>query len=60
MVLTPWPAAPDAMLRSNRDTIMRVGDVEVATLPTVAAAEPAALAAAAAGLPLDRWRAARQ
>jgi dethiobiotin synthetase len=55
VILTPWPADPDAMLRSNRDTIAELGEVEVATLATVAEPQPAALAAAAAGLPLDRW-----
>jgi dethiobiotin synthetase len=55
VILTPWPADPDAMLRSNRDTIARLGEVEVATLATVAEPQPAALAAAASGLPLDRW-----
>ena len=55
VVLTPWPAEPDAIARSNRETIVRIGEVEVATLAPVAQATPAALAAAAAALPLDRW-----
>ena len=36
VVLTPWPAAPDAMVRSNRATIARLGAVDVATLPRAA------------------------
>ena len=54
VVLTPWPEAPDAMQRSNRDTIAALGAVEVATLPRVGIAA-AELAAAGATLPLARW-----
>lgn len=54
VVLTPWPEAPDAMLRSNRAAIAAFGDVEVAGLPEVGVGVPE-LAAAGAGLPLDRW-----
>lgn len=53
VVLGPWPQAPDAMLRSNRETIAAHLGVEVVTLPHVAL-EPGALAAAGAA-----WRAAR-
>ena len=55
VVLTPWPENPDAMLRSNRETIAGLGETEVATLGRVAAPQPAALAAAGAKLPLVRW-----
>ena len=55
VVLTPWPGRPDAIVRSNRETIARLGEVEVATLGVLAAPEPGALAAAAAQLPLERW-----
>jgi len=55
VVLTPWPAQPTVMERSNRETIARRGEVEVATLPPVARAEPELLAAAGAELPLERW-----
>lgn len=54
VVLTPWPGAPDAMLRSNREAVEALGAVEVAGLPEVGTAVPA-LAAAGAQLPLDRW-----
>jgi dethiobiotin synthetase len=33
VVLTPWPDEPSVMERSNRETIARLGNVEVATLP---------------------------
>jgi dethiobiotin synthetase len=55
VVLTPWPRHPEAILRSNRETIARLGETEVATLSRVAAPQPAALAAAGATLPLARW-----
>jgi dethiobiotin synthetase len=52
VVLTPWPAHPTAMQHSNRETIERLGGVDVWTLPEIAAADPTALAAAGAELPL--------
>src|ERR1019366_8809367 len=55
VVLTPWPDDPSVMERSNRETIARHGDVEVAGLGFVPGPDPAALAAATAGLPLERW-----
>jgi dethiobiotin synthetase len=55
VVLTPWPDQPSVMERSNRDTIASRGEVEVATLPPVARADPPLLAAAGAELPLERW-----
>ena len=53
--MTPWPAEPDAIVRSNRDTIQRLLKVQVAGLPFVASAEPGLLAAAGASVPLRRW-----
>ena len=50
VVLTPWPAEPSAIERSNRETIERLGGVPVATLPHVAAPDPDLLAAAGASL----------
>jgi dethiobiotin synthetase len=56
VVLTPWPAQPDEIERSNRDTIARLGEVAVAVLPRIPRADPQALARAGAALPLDDWR----
>jgi dethiobiotin synthetase len=55
VVLTPWPDAPGEIERSNRETIMRLGDVAVQTLPLIERGDPALLAAAGARLPLDEW-----
>ncbi|MCW2984063.1 MAG: bioD [Conexibacter sp.] len=55
VVITPWPEEPTAMQRSNRDTIARLGDVEVATLARVPGFSPPELAVAGATLPYDRW-----
>lgn len=55
VVLTPWPEAPDEIARSNRETIDRLGGVPVATLKELPGPDPAALAAAGAGLPLEEW-----
>jgi dethiobiotin synthetase len=55
VVLTPWPAEPDALERSNRSTIERLGGVEVATLGRISSPTVQALAAAAASLPVARW-----
>jgi dethiobiotin synthetase len=55
VVITPWPAEPSAMERSNAATIARACDVEVAFLPHVASLTPAALAGAAGDLALDAW-----
>jgi dethiobiotin synthetase len=55
VVLTPWPEHPDTALRSNRETIVRLGKMEVATLGRLPAPQLAALAAAGATLPLARW-----
>jgi dethiobiotin synthetase len=52
VVITPWPEEPSPMELSNRETIARLGDVDVWTLPEIASADPAALAAAGAALPL--------
>jgi dethiobiotin synthetase len=55
VVLTPWPAQPGALELSNRETIARLGAVEVATLAPVASADPAELARAGSTLPWRRW-----
>jgi dethiobiotin synthetase len=55
VVLTPWPQAPSAVERSNRETISRHGRVAVATLPQIREATPELLSAAGNLLPLDEW-----
>ncbi len=56
VVLTPWPARPSDMHHSNRDTIARLGSVEVMTLGELdlrrAALNPRPQ------LPVERWVAA--
>jgi dethiobiotin synthetase len=54
VVLTPWPAEPSVMERSNRDTIARRGAVDVWTLPAVTPAVED-LARAGARLPVREW-----
>jgi dethiobiotin synthetase len=55
VVLTPWPASPGALERSNRATIARLGGVPVSTLGQIPRAERALLAAAGRSLPLAEW-----
>ena len=55
VVMTPWPAEPHALERSNRETIERLGGVSVATLPRIARADPQLLAAAGRSLPVQDW-----
>jgi dethiobiotin synthetase len=40
VVLTPWPDAPAAIERSNRETIAALGEVEVETLPRLDLSAP--------------------
>jgi dethiobiotin synthetase len=55
VVMTPWPAAPDVIELSNRETIERLGKVEVATLEHVSPLTRTTLASAAQSLPYERW-----
>ncbi|MFZ2052116.1 MAG: dethiobiotin synthase [Solirubrobacteraceae bacterium] len=55
VVLTPWPADPSPMELSNRATIERLGEVEVAGLPLIAGPDPALLGAAAEQLSWRSW-----
>jgi dethiobiotin synthetase len=55
VVLTPWPQMPSVMESSNRETIARLGAVEVQTLPRVPAPEPSQLAHAGDELPWRQW-----
>jgi dethiobiotin synthetase len=54
VVLTPWPAQPSAMQRSNLDAISQLGRVEVATLAEVGV-DVDQLALAGATLPYACW-----
>jgi len=51
VVLTPWPAQAGEMEHSNRETIARLGQVEVETLPALAVRK----IGPQPHLPLDRW-----
>lgn len=53
VVLTPWPSEPNAVERSNRETIERLAGVPVWGLPPTA---PRSLADAGERLPLDSLR----
>jgi dethiobiotin synthetase len=55
VVLTPWPDEPSALERSNRETIARLGEVEVEVLATVAHPQGSDLRAAGERLPWRRW-----
>jgi len=55
VVLTPWPRRSSVLERSNRETIARMGEVEVGLLGRVRRPDPAVLARAGAGLPWRDW-----
>ena len=55
VVLTPWPEQPSELERSNRETIARMGHVEVEALARVARPGMTELARAGALLPWQRW-----
>jgi dethiobiotin synthetase len=55
VVLTPWPSAPTEIERSNRDTIARMGEIEVTILDEIASPNIAELARAGARLPWRDW-----
>jgi len=55
VVLTPWPEEPTAIERSNRETIARVGEVEVEILPPISRPVAVELAGAGESLPWRRW-----
>jgi dethiobiotin synthetase len=56
VVLTPWPEAPGEMACSNRDTIARLGKIEVVALGRVQSPAAADLAWAGSALPWRHWR----
>jgi dethiobiotin synthetase len=55
VVLTPWPAQPSVVESSNRETLARLGEVEVAVLPLVPGPDLVALARAGETLPWRQW-----
>jgi dethiobiotin synthetase len=55
VVITPWPVEPSPMERSNRETIERLGGVEVHTIGLLPSGLPADLAPAGEALPLKSW-----
>ncbi|MFY9469922.1 MAG: dethiobiotin synthase [Solirubrobacterales bacterium] len=52
VVLSPWPRTPTSMQRSNRESVEKLCDAEVFTLPETT---PDSLAAAGADLPVEDW-----
>jgi dethiobiotin synthetase len=55
VVLTPWPSQPTELELSNRETIVRLGRVDVATLGSVDPGSPESLVAAAGDWDLEAW-----
>jgi dethiobiotin synthetase len=55
VVFTPWPSDPGRIEESNRETVARLGKVEVATLVRVERAEPESLSRAGGSLPIAQW-----
>jgi dethiobiotin synthetase len=55
VVLSPWPARPSRLERSNRESIAHFGAVEVEGLARVRGADRRELARAGAMLPWRRW-----
>ena len=55
VVLTPWSSQPSAMEQSNRDTIARLGDIEVAALPRIPGPDLMALAGSGTQVPWREW-----
>jgi dethiobiotin synthetase len=55
VVLTPWPSEPTQMQQSNRETITRLGRVEIATLEEIASPGIAGLARAGNCIPWRDW-----
>jgi len=55
VVLTPWPDTPAGLERSNRETIARLGEIEVSGLEHVPSPAAGDLARAGDALPWRRW-----
>jgi dethiobiotin synthetase len=52
VVMTPWPATPEPIEVSNRETVERLGGVAVTGLPVT---DPDSLAQAGSHLPIEEW-----
>jgi hypothetical protein len=50
--MTPWPATPEPIEVSNRETVERLGGVAVTGLPVT---DPDSLAQAGSHLPIEEW-----
>jgi len=59
VVITPWPQQPSVLERSNRETIARMGTVEVAGLDLARDRSLQELARIGSQLPWREWLAAR-
>jgi dethiobiotin synthetase len=55
VVLNQWPEEPGPLERSNLETLRKLGEVELLTLPRLPGPDRGALAAAGDGLPWRRW-----
>jgi dethiobiotin synthetase len=55
VVLTPWPASPSMIERSNLATLQRLGATGVSTLGSIPLPDPELLLAASEGLALEAW-----
>jgi dethiobiotin synthetase len=55
VVLTPWPEQPNEMEQSNRDTIARMGEIEVVGLDRVRSPDATDLGRAGDALPWRNW-----
>jgi dethiobiotin synthetase len=55
VILTPWPARPSSIELSNRETIARLGRIEVHTLSTIPSWGAVELATAGERLPWRGW-----
>lgn len=55
VVLTPWPGEPTVLERSNRETIGRLGFVEIEVLGRAHGPDPAELRRVGAALPWRAW-----
>jgi dethiobiotin synthetase len=55
VVLTPWPRSPSELEHSNRESVARMGQVDVHGLPAIGGPAPDELARAGATLPWRQW-----